>query len=119
MKVFKPCYKFRGKSISNEYGVDNKLGGEYIYGDLTVYDNSFTIRFRENNVMFSQDEYEVEVDPNTVAQLIGYDKNFNEVYEDDYLIDISKFDRPCVPAIEVLKMYSFCDIFDRYVLRKE
>ena len=112
MEVHKPNYKFRGKSISDEYD------GEYIYGDLTVYENGCTIRFRENNVMFSQDEYEIEVDPSTVAQLIGYDKNFNEVYEDDYLIDISDFDRPCVCAVEALEKYWFCDIFGCYILKK-
>jgi len=58
--------KFRGRCIGN---------GTFVYGDLThnfddVYVNGWQVK------------------PESVAQLVGYDANGNEVYEGDELISI-------------------------------
>ena len=58
--------KFRGKRVDN---------GEFVFGDIAhtevgiLMDGGF------------------EVVPDSVAQLVGYDANGREVYEDDVLID--------------------------------
>ena len=66
--------KFRGKAI---------WGDEFLYGDLT--------HFAGNHVaIFGYRQGEVghwEIEPDTAAQLVGYDKNGKEVYEGDELTD--------------------------------
>ncbi len=60
--------KFRGKAEN----------GEYVYGDLMQgnYDESaFHIKPRKKRPVY--------VDKNSVAQLVGYDSNGDEVYEGD------------------------------------
>ena len=69
--------KFRGKSIET---------GEY------VYSNSIKIDDEEQGRMIAvwlRDEFYnwLDVEPNSVVQLIGYDCNGNEVYDDDRLTD--------------------------------
>ena len=65
--------KFRGKRLDN---------GELIYGDILHYGKYETcIRsylFPDKN-SFST----LPVDPESVAQLIGFDKNGEEIYSDD------------------------------------
>ena len=68
--------KFRGKRIDN---------GELIYGDLLTGGNEFAI---------INDTWRAVVVPESVAQLVGYDKNGAEVYEGDTLIDESGFCKP-------------------------
>lgn len=74
--------KFRGRSINS---------GELVYGDLVHTDTeAVNIRYIEKNfcgvagrvVIFVK-----EVEPYSVAQLIGYDADGNEVYEGDTLFD--------------------------------
>lgn len=86
--------KFRGKEAIK--------GGNYIYGDLVTREGGAAIRVRENHNLFDLHEYEVAVVPDSVAQLVGYDANGNEIYEGDKLIDIDEKDvvsaeiYPCV-----------------------
>ena len=68
--------KFRGK----------KLNGQYIYG-------WFAMKFNDNGdyvpvIIWDAENpaYYSEVEPNSVAQLIGYDSNGKEVYEGDKLV---------------------------------
>ena len=69
--------KFRGKRLDN---------GELIYGDILHYGKYETcIRsylFPDKN-SFST----LPVDSNSVAQLVGYDKNGKEIYSDDTVVN--------------------------------
>ena len=73
--------KFRGK----------KRDGDFVYGDLRHRVNVVGLRHRVNAVGIwcrKNGQFGLyEVDPESVAQLIGYDKDGNEVYEGDALID--------------------------------
>lgn len=55
-----------------------------------------------------------QVKPDSVAQLIGYDHNNKEVYEDDELIDVE--DRIVVNANVALQMWDLGDKFVNYIL---
>ena len=81
--------KFRGRSM---------LDGEWLYGDLIHgYANSLAI--------IGKTETHCVV-PETVAQLVGYDKHGNEVYEDDELIsDIGT--RACAANWELKNFLGF------------
>lgn len=57
--------KFRGKSI---------YSGKIIFGDLSHYKGG---RYIDDEAVYE----------NSVAQLLGYDKNGEEVYEGDKLVD--------------------------------
>ena len=65
--------KFRGIVLAT---------GETIFGDL-VHDESFTYIGNPSRNFFNI----CLVDPDSVAQLIGYDCNGNEIYEGDILIN--------------------------------
>lgn len=67
--------KFRGVSLDT---------GEFIYGDLRIIGIRPHI-FKEAQCYY--DEELIEIHPDTVAQLVGYDRDGNEVYEGDVLID--------------------------------
>lgn len=69
--------KFRGKPT---------LSSEYIYGDYVTRQDGCAIRFKENENLFNMHVYEIDVKPETVAQLVGYDVNGEEVYEGDALL---------------------------------
>lgn len=85
--------KFRGKRIDN---------GKFVFGDLQTYfrtdgkTKSFVIRTWERLddwVAVAPDKsvtvaeyYERPIDPESVAQLVGYDANGREVYEGDTVI---------------------------------
>ena len=56
------------------------------------------------------------VKPDSVAQLIGYDQDGNEVYEDDKLVDV---DGLAVDADVALQMWELGDKFGNYKLRLE
>ena len=56
--------KFRGKRVNN---------GEFIYGNLAHVHPEFYVGGRE-------------VDPDSVAQLVGYDCDGREVYEGDIIV---------------------------------
>lgn len=73
--------KFRGKRLDN---------GEYVYGDFlhSVPMSSFT-------GIIDEDGFVHEIKPDSQKQLVGYDSNGVEVYEDDTLIGeegIKKYD---------------------------
>lgn len=129
MKTYKPNYKFRGKYEKTD---------KFVYGNLIKFPNrSFIIEsitwdeYRCNNDInkcvfvdgsstrniYNSPLAIYRVEKNSVAQLIGYDKNFNEIYEDDYLIDIMDNQRIII-ATEALKEYEFCDIFSNYILKE-
>lgn len=67
--------------------------GKIVYGDIIHEEGkpSYIERtFIYSRVKVKEFEYvykKFEVDPDSVAQLIGYDKYGNEVYEDDVLVD--------------------------------
>ena len=66
--------KFRGVSLDT---------GEFIYGDLRIIGIRPHI-FKEAQCYY--DEELIEVDEDSVAQLVGYDANGNEVYEGDKVV---------------------------------
>ena len=66
--------KFRGRNIDT---------GEVVFGDLRIIGIHPHI-FKEAQCYY--DEELIEVDKDSVAQLVGYDVNDNEVYEGDKVI---------------------------------
>lgn len=72
--------KFRGRVPDS----DKRDGGRIVYGSLVEYD--FGIYKFWINPLVDNRNYPVE--PDSVAQLIGYDVDGKEVYEGDTLIDI-------------------------------
>ena len=62
--------KFRGRHIAT--------GGKMVYGNLLLL-NSAAYIYRAKSGVF-------EVDPNSIAQLVGYDKDGREVYEGDIVV---------------------------------
>lgn len=72
--------KFRGADI---------IADKLYYGDyITRSDGSCAIRFKASSdpfELFDLHEGEIAVKPESVAQLIGYDANGEEVYEGDTL----------------------------------
>ena len=64
--------KFRGKRLDN---------GEYVYGDFvhSVPMSSFT-------GIIDEDGFVHEIKPDSQKQLVGYDSNGDEVYEDDPVV---------------------------------
>lgn len=72
--------KFRGRDI---------VSGEYLFGDYVSRDEGCAIRIRHQTDLFKMHEYEITVDPNSVAQLVGYDADGNEVYEGDAVVALN------------------------------
>lgn len=76
-------YKFRGIACADASG--KKIEPTMVYGNLittTESGNYATI------IPFKKEGEATRtyiVDPKTVAQFVGYDKNGNEVYDDDFL----------------------------------
>lgn len=68
--------KFRGKRIDN---------GEFVYGDLIHYPKNVYIRFKDIDA--PMEYFHVEVFPDFVSQLVGYDVDDEEVYEGDEIFD--------------------------------
>ena len=64
--------KFRGKRVNN---------GEFVFGDLMHMTGN------RIGIIFDKRVAAVEVEPDSVAQLVGYDKNGAEVYEGDIVCD--------------------------------
>ena len=91
--------KFRGKTSK----------GEYVYGDLIQSDGSVSI---------FDGTFRHFVTPDSVAQLVGYDKNGKEVYEGDVLRQIKfrgeTFEGKYVYGdfVHYVPMSSFCGIVD-------
>ena len=73
--------KFRGRAI--ETGRDVKIG-EYVFGDLRIVGIRPHI-YKEAHCYYEEEL--IEVEPDSVAQLVGYDANGKEVYEGDILLD--------------------------------
>lgn len=72
--------KFRGRAI--ETGRDVKIG-EYVFGDLRIVGIRPHI-YKEAHCYYEEEL--IEVEPDSVAQLVGYDKNGKEVYEGDIIV---------------------------------
>ncbi|MBR5913974.1 MAG: hypothetical protein IKZ58_06400 [Selenomonadaceae bacterium] len=96
--------KFRGEDI---------ISGEYHYGDYVTRSEGCAIRVRENDKLFDLHEYEIAVKPESVAQLVGYDANGDEVYEGDKIFDVE------YPADTVTAELFPCVLFRYYKLIKE
>lgn len=95
--------KFRGKRIDN---------GKFVFGDLQTYfrtdgkTKSFVIRTWERLddwVAVAPDKsvtvaeyYERPIDPDSVAQLVGYDADGREVYEGDIIVDDNGNETPAM-----------------------
>lgn len=90
--------KFRGLSIDDKPA---SLKGKYVYGDLIQpWETGRGTQIRVTADDHKDDNgnivaycYYIEVDPDTVAQLIGVDKKGNEIYEGDEII--SRFGSSC------------------------
>jgi len=65
--------KFRGK---------NSFNGKLVYGDCVHQGEFVFIRYRADNNIYYADK----VAPDSVAQLVGYDMDGEEVYEGDALL---------------------------------
>lgn len=72
--------KFRGRDIDT---------GEIIYGDFRKIGIHAHI-FKEADCYYEEEL--IEVVPDSVAQLVGYDANGDEVYEGDIVIDKFHFE---------------------------
>ena len=71
------------KNVPVKFRAKNNFSGEIIYGDLLHYGTKVAIRYQA-----APNRWEADiVDPESVCQLIGYDADGNEVYEDDILIN--------------------------------
>lgn len=71
--------KFRGRVLDS-----NKIdGGKIVCGMLSIC----TLKDKTHWIYPLDGGWGFEVDPDSVAQLIGYDSNGAEVYEGDKLID--------------------------------
>ncbi len=68
--------KFRGHALHDSCG---QKVDKFVFGDLCQGDGLITILDWDDG-----DNYEVE--PETVAQLVGYDTNGKEVYEGDTVV---------------------------------
>ena len=76
--------KFRGKRLDN---------GELIYGDILHYGKYEHYNRHETYIRFYTDPYKLSfstlpVDSDSVAQLVGYDKNGKEIYSDDTVVNV-------------------------------
>ncbi len=67
--------KFRGRNIDT---------GEFVFGDLRIIGIHAHI-FKEADCYYEEEL--IEVEPDSVAQLVGYDANGREVYEGDTLVN--------------------------------
>lgn len=65
--------KFRGRDINTD---------EYRYGDFVRY-----VPMSSFPGIVSEDGFVCEVAPDTIAQLVGYDKDGKEVYEGDIVVE--------------------------------
>ena len=63
--------KFRGRDIDT---------GDFVYGHFAENADGDSLITKDFNVGY-------QVDPDSVAQFVGYDKNGAEVYEGDLLVD--------------------------------
>ena len=73
--------KFRG-CVPDSDKID---GGRIVYGSLVDHGESkYSYRYW---IYPLEGERNYPVEPDSIAQLVGYDKNGNEVYEGDTLID--------------------------------
>lgn len=93
--------KFRGISIDDKPA---SLKGKYVYGDLIQpweegRGTQIRVTMPDHKDEFGNVSaycYYIEVDPESVAQLIGVDKKGNEIYEGDEII--SRFGSMCLAA---------------------
>lgn len=74
-------------------GIEDIKDGKYVYGDYVTRQDGCAIRVKTSANLFNLHEYEVAVKPETVAQLVCYDAEGNEVYEGD-TIDALAYDDP-------------------------
>lgn len=69
--------KFRGRYVKDYVGNEYIAEGEMIFGGFAMINGKPHI---------IPHDLALEVEPDSVAQLVGYDKNGNEVYEGDTVI---------------------------------
>lgn len=72
--------KFRGKVPAS----DKIYGGQVVFGSLVDYGEDVGYRFWINPI---KGERNYPVEPESIAQLCGYDDDGKEVYEGDTVID--------------------------------
>ena len=82
--------KFRGKDVN---------AGDYVYGEYITMGAPYLHYVDDND-----DHFNIEVEPESVAQLIGYDADDNEVYDDDVLVDEDgvEWQINTIPQLEML-----------------
>ena len=110
--------KFRGRDVCT---------GEYAYGDLiqSPYNGKIVFELREPHKRHITGFDYHTVAPDTVAQLVGYDANGNEVYEGDTVLRYdSKEEFDEAPENGVLReviLYTQVnpDLESYYCIRKE
>ena len=92
--------KFRGTTVKYK---------EVVYGDLFHCDGkTFIMTLAIHNIAGTFETQSDEVNPDSVCQLVGYDANGNEVYEDDIVWDIQGTDSEFVeinPNIRIENYY--------------
>jgi len=67
-----------------------KFRGRYLSGEATVYGD--LIHTKHGVFIATAPGGCIEVDPDSVAQLVGYDKNGKEVYEGDTVIAPDRYE---------------------------
>ena len=71
------------KGIPIKFRAKETIKGEYVYGDLIHCGDDVCIREHTTVDLFLTHEGDTKVDPDSVAQLLGYDVDGAEIYEGD------------------------------------
>lgn len=89
--------KFRGTVISRKAAVGREADiGDIVTGSLIIEDDGFTQSYWIRHKKKDYAAIDYPVDPDSVAQLVGYDKDGNEVYEGDIIIDENDEEMPAM-----------------------
>lgn len=108
--------KFRGKRLAN---------GEWVYGDLMQFKGKPAIISSAGELIYFAVTKQglrgiAEVEPESVAQLVGYDADGKEVYEGDVLVNDSggEFQASFKSVITGLKNPCYCRYLENLKHRK-